>query len=399
MQPSASQDALPHRAASVVSLVAALIEEGHREHASDVHLDPTPLGIRVRIRIDGILFERHILPSSIHSELIARIKILAGLRTDEHNASQDGRFRHAFGEPPASVDVRVSIMPTYHGENVVLRLLYGAVEEYSLLELGFGEEERLKIESVLTQSNGMILATGPTGSGKTTTLYTLLRKLSVPRVSIVTIEDPIEYAIEGIRQIQVNTRTGLLFATGLRSLLRQDPDIIMVGEIRDEDTARVAVNTALTGHLLLSTLHTTDAPTAIPRLLDIGIEPYLLASTLSLIIGQRLVRKICTECRTEITLPKDVASRLAAFTKENPVWFTGTGCTLCKESGYRGRVSINEVMVVTDALREAIMRGGSAHEFKTLAKKAGMKTMIEDGLEKAQRGETSVEEVLRAIHE
>jgi type II secretory ATPase GspE/PulE/Tfp pilus assembly ATPase PilB-like protein len=333
------------------------------------------------MRVDGMLSDKHLLPVKIHAEVISRIKILSSLRTDEHQAAQDGRFRH-LSTRDGPVDIRVSVMPTYHGENAVLRLLTAQNDATSLESLGFGKEERDRIEAALLASGGLILATGPTGSGKTTTLYTLLKMLHAPHRSIVTIEDPVEYAVEGVRQVQVNQRTDLTFAKGLRALLRQDPDLMMVGEIRDAETAGLAVNTALTGHLVLSTLHTTNAAAALPRLLDMKAEPYLIASTVELVIAQRLVRRICKDCK-----------------EESGDGFRGTGCEACLMTGYKGRISINEVLCVDGDIRDAIAQRKSAGSIHTLAKKAGMRTMAEDGAEKVKLGVTTAEEVLRAIHE
>src|SRR3989344_2343251 len=282
---------------SIIRLVDLLIQHASVARSSDIHLDASANGVRVRLRVDGVLQETHSLPLNIHLDIISRIKILCGMRTDEHQAAQDGRFRHAFEGGTEFVDIRVSIAPTYHGENAVLRLLSDNAENFTLETLGFSAADRKKILAALKRPHGMILSTGPTGSGKTTTLYTLIKMLNAPEVSIVTIEDPIEYGVSGVEQIQVNPRAGLTFATRLPSILRQDPDIIMVGEIRDAETAAIAVNTALTGHLLLSTLHTSDAATTLPRLLDMGIDTYLVASTVNVAIGQRLVRKICRECK------------------------------------------------------------------------------------------------------
>jgi len=284
-------------AVSIIKLVHSMIDEAQNLRASDIHIDPQNDTIRIRYRVDGVLCDAHAVSKTIHPEIISRIKILAGLRTDEHQAAQDGRFRISL-EKQRPVDVRVSIVPTYYGENAVLRLLSDKAEEFSLATLGFSEANAEKVRTAIKRPYGMILATGPTGSGKTTTLYTLLKNLNTEAVSIVTIEDPIEYAIDGIEQIQVNPRTSLTFAHGLRSILRQDPNIIMVGEIRDAETAGIAVNTALTGHLVLSTVHTNDAATTLPRLLDMKIESYLIASTVNVAIGQRLVRKICEHCKT-----------------------------------------------------------------------------------------------------
>src|SRR3989344_3789010 len=283
---------------SIIDLVNALVFEAQTLRASDIHIEPGEKGVVVRLRIDGVLQEKFMLDKTIHSEIISRIKVLSWLRTDEHQTAQDGRFRIVLenGEP---LDVRVSITPTYYGENAVLRLLADKAEEFTLASLGFSQSDEEKLVRAIRRPHGMILSTGPTGSGKTTTLYTLIKMLNRKEVSIVTIEDPIEYAVSGITQIQINPRTGLTFAQGLRSILRQDPNIIMVGEIRDAETAGIAVNTALTGHLLLSTLHTNDAATTLPRLLDMGIDPYLVASTVNVAVGQRLVRKICEECKEE----------------------------------------------------------------------------------------------------
>ncbi len=300
IQDSETQKELSKSKPSIIHLVDALILDAYKNRASDVHLDPEPSDIRVRLRIDGILHEAFTFPKEIHSEVLSRIKVLSGLRTDEHQAAQDGRFKLTFDK--ADVDVRVSIAPTFYGENAVMRLLAEQAEAFTLEGLGFVDDDLVKIQKAIKKPYGMILVTGPTGSGKTTTLYTILKMLNIPDVSIVTIEDPIEYSITGIEQIQVNSRTGITFASGLRSILRQDPNIIMVGEIRDEETAGIAVNAALTGHLLLSTLHTNDAPTTLPRLLDMKIEPFLIASTVNIAVGQRLVRKICQDCKAKKTI-------------------------------------------------------------------------------------------------
>lgn len=389
--------------ASIVTLVQALVEQAHHLHASDIHLDPTRECLRVRLRIDGVLTDFRDIPKEISLECVSRIKVLAGLRTDEHQAPQDGRFRHSLpsGE---FIDVRVSIAPTYHGENAVLRLLASHADDHRLSELGFSAKAISLIERAIRNPNGMILATGPTGSGKTTTLYTLIKQLNNPSVSIVTIEDPIEYSIDRIEQIQVNARSGLTFATGLRSILRQDPDIIMVGEIRDSETAGIAVNTALTGHLLLSTLHTSDAATTLPRLIDMGIDPYLVSSTINLAIGQRLVRKICAGCISEITITPSIAEALASLPLNTPFrvgepLYSGAGCDACSNSGYVGRISINEVLCADAKVKDAILRRASASELRAIAVGNGMTTMLEDGAQKVRDGQTTIEEILRVIHE
>ncbi len=389
---------------SIINLVDYLIEKAHISRVSDIHIDPTPKDIKVRFRIDGVLQEAYVFPKTIHGEIISRIKVLSRLRTDEHQATQDGRFRYIFPDTNEFLDLRVSIIPTYHGENVVLRLLSDKQESFTLEALGFSDSDQKKIQKAIKKTSGMILATGPTGSGKTTTLYTLIKKLNSPEVSIITIEDPIEYAVNEIEQIQVNPKAGLTFANGLRSILRQDPNIIMVGEIRDSETASIAVNTALTGHLLLSTLHTNDSATSIPRLLDMGIEEYLVASTLSVAIAQRLVRKICKKCKEKSKMTPALKESLMTtpfgkYIKDDMVIYRGKGCEECNKSGYQGRICINEVLVADDKIKEAILRKASANEVRNLAIKAGMTTMFEDGFHKVEKGETTVEEILRVIHE
>ncbi len=386
---------------STINLVDYLIEKAHTSRASDIHIDPTAQNVRVRLRIDGVLQETCSFPKQNHNEIIARIKVLSRLRTDEHQNPQDGRFRQNLPGVKTDIDIRVSITPTYYGESVVLRLLSDREEYFSLESLGFSLSDQVKIASALKHRNGMILATGPTGSGKTTTLYTLIKMLSTPSLSVVTIEDPIEYAMENIKQIQVNGHSGLTFANGLRSILRQDPDIIMVGEIRDAETASIAVNTALTGHLLLSTLHTSDAATTLPRLLDMGIAQYLVASTINIAIGQRLVRKICVYCKERTVIDPDFLEiykeLISKHFSDELVVCRGRGCAHCQQSGYLGRISINEVLVADDTIREAIIRKAPASEIRRLAIENGMTTLFEDGLEKVKAELTSIEEVLRVV--
>lgn len=396
---------------SIINLVNSLIEHAYDSRASDVHIDPEDKKVRVRLRIDGVLHDSFIFPKEIHSEIITRMKVLSGLRTDEHQAAQDGRFRLNFsaegesgGKNDNVVDIRVSIAPTFYGENAVLRLLAEGVEKFTLDTLGFNKKDKEKVLKAIKKPYGMILSTGPTGSGKTTILYTLIRMLNTPEISIITIEDPIEYAIEGIDQIQVNSRTSLTFANGLKSILRQDPNIIMVGEIRDEETAAIAVNAALTGHLLLSTLHTNDAATTLPRLLDMKVEPFLIASTINIAIGQRLVRKICPDCKIKKHISIDEVKSLSEILPKEDLskyenFYQGSGCDKCDNSGYRGRIGIFEVLEIDDDTRDAIVRKADAGEIKELAIKKGMTTMTEDGLQKALDGITTIEEILRVINE
>jgi len=390
---------------SIIKLVDALIVYAYDSRASDIHLDPTEEILNVRLRIDGVLHYAFTLPKEIHPEVISRIKVLSGLRTDEHRLAQDGRiqFRVKKNKEALSFDIRVSIMPTYHGENSVMRLLVEQGEAFKIEDIGFSERDLAVITKALSESFGMILITGPTGSGKTTTLYTMLQKLNTPEVSIITIEDPIEYSIKAVNQIQVDSKTGITFADGLRSILRQDPNIIMVGEIRDEETASIAVNAALTGHLLFSTIHTNDSSTTLPRLLDMDVKPFLIASTVNVAIGQRLVRKICQDCKKEKTFS---LAELSSLRKSLPddikldgkKFYYGKGCASCDESGFKGRTGIYEILDITDAIRSAIISRKSAADIKKIAVKEGMTTMLQDGVVKAEKGLTSIEEILRVIH-
>jgi type II secretory ATPase GspE/PulE/Tfp pilus assembly ATPase PilB-like protein len=363
-----NSDRMLHEIRSIVELVDSIIMYGFNRNSSDIHLDPTTEGVVIRFRIDGVLTYIDTISDLLRDELIARIKIMAGLRTDIHQVPQDGRFR--FVQTICDCDIRVSIVPTHYGENAVLRLLKNGSDIPTLGNLGFLDHDIDRIVECINRYNGMILVTGPTGSGKTSTLYTLLSMLSNDRNSIITLEDPIEYAIPGVRQIQIHSRNGITFANGLRSIVRQDPDIIMVGEIRDAETAQISTNISLTGHLLLSTLHTSSAIGAVPRLIDMGVDPYLVASTLSLVIAQRLVRKVCITCN-------------------------GAGCGICGNLGFKGRTVVSETLVVDDEMRKYIMSRTPISEILRYAKSKGMKTMYEDGLAKVERGITTDEEILR----
>jgi type IV pilus assembly protein PilB len=395
----------PFEKISAVTLVDLFVEAAEVARASDVHIQPESNNVRLRFRIDGILldiFKDSKLSAELNHEIISRIKVISGLRTDEHMAPQDGRFRSTITEGSDPVDVRVSIMPTYYGENAVLRVL-AATQSFELSDLGFADDSLKRVERAISKPYGMILANGPTGSGKTTTLYTILKRLNKSDASIITIEDPIEYSLDGTTQIQVNNQTGLSFANGLRSILRQDPNIIMVGEIRDEETAGIAVNAALTGHLVLSTLHTNDAATTFPRLIDMGVPPFLVSSTVNVAMGQRLVRQICQSCKTERSLTKDEVKSLQEVvpyveTKDN-IFYYGKGCEDCNKSGYAGRIGIREVLEVNSEIKKLVMSRADAGEIKEAAVRAGMVTMLEDGFSKAKQGLTTLEEVLRIIHE
>lgn len=386
---------------SIIELVDRLVAYAFFVRASDLHLEPSEDRMSARFRIDGILKDLFILPAEIKTEVISRIKVLAGLKTDIHHVPQDGRFR-ANIEEGQDIDIRVSITPTYYGENAVLRILSETVDVYALEDLGFSPDQMQIFNRAIRKPYGMILANGPTGSGKTTTLYTVLKKLNTREVSIITIEDPIEYSVAGITQIPVNVQAGLTFANGLRSILRQDPNIIMVGEIRDSETANIAINAALTGHLVLSTIHTNDSATTFPRLVDMGVPPFLVASTVNVALAQRLVRKVCPKCRKERSLSLAELKNLGSLAQEHMtdhVFTIGEGCSQCDGLGYKGRLGIFEVLEVNDDIRSLIVGGADASQIRQMAVKSGMKTMIEDGIEKSSVGITTIEEVLRIIYE
>lgn len=388
---------------SIIKIVDSMIEQAFNARASDIHMDPEEKQLRLRFRIDGVLHDVYEFPKELQQEIITRIKVLSALRTDEHQAAQDGRMRIAI--PDAGfVDVRISITPTYYGENCVMRLLASQSNDFSLATIGFSKLNLERIHRAMRKPYGLLLATGPTGSGKTTTLYMILKEINKPDISVVTIEDPIEYSLPGVDQIQVNAKTGLTFANGLRSILRQDPNIVMVGEIRDGETASIAINAAMTGHLVLSTLHTNDAPTTLPRLLDLGVEPFLIASTLNIAIGQRLVRTICSDCKVKKTFNEaELAALKEAFPvsiiKDHKVFYKGEGCKRCNNSGYKGRVGIHEVLEVDETMRELIMKKANGDDIRKVAIAQGMVTMTEDGFQKAVEGLTTIEEILRVFHE
>ena len=385
---------------SVTKLVDLIIVKAWQAGASDVHIDPTAECVLIRFRIDGILHDVTKIKKDLQPLLITRIKVLAGLRTDEHFAAQDGRFR--LTAQGAQIDLRVSILTTYNGENVVMRLLVSDSRALTLEQLGFSEHDLERIESHVHKPHGMILATGPTGSGKTSTLYSIVEQINTRDVSVVTIEDPIEFAVQGITQIQVNTQTNLTFAVGLRSIVRQDPNTILVGEIRDSETAGIAVNAAMTGHRVLSTLHTTDAATTLPRLLDMGIEPFLIASTVNVAVGQRLVRRLCPNCAIRKRLDKDDREALSAtLPKEALAKFDDfgfpKGCDECNQTGYSKRIGIYEVLEMSESVRKLIMRRANSEDIRQAAMEEGMVTMLEDGIAKAGAGITSIGEILRVI--
>lgn len=391
----------------VVSIIERILDHAASLDASDIHFEPFEETFIIRYRIDGILRETLALPVRVAPIFIARIKVLTNLKVDEHLTPQDGRFTHQVERE--RIDVRVSVVPVFWGEKVVMRLLRTAARPTTLSALGLRERELKILEEESKRSHGMILVTGPTGSGKTTTLYTVLQLLNHPEVNISTIEDPVEYTITRINQTQVNVQAGMTFASGLRSFLRQDPNILMVGEIRDAETAELAIHAALTGHLVLSTLHTNDAPTSIPRLIDLGAAPFLLASTLNVVIAQRLVRQTCERCVSS-RAPTDAEKKaldaqvkalgLPAGRVAMPKFiYHGKGCASCGGTGYRGRTGIYEIFRVDEAIRELILANATTAKIRDAAFAEGMTTMFEDGVEKVERGLTTLEEVLRVVRE
>ncbi|MGB0757364.1 MAG: GspE/PulE family protein [Patescibacteria group bacterium] len=391
---------------TIIDIVKLIFNTAITNKASDIHLEPERETVQVRFRIDGILHDVVELRSDIYASVLSRIKILGKLRTDEHRAAQDGKYRFS-DDSDEFYDIRISVVPTKNTENVVMRVLSAHNRQLGLRDVGFSEGDLKKVEKAIKNPHGMILVTGPTGSGKTTTVYAMMNKLNRREVHVATIEDPIEYDIHGVTQIQVNERTNLTFSEGLRAIVRQDPDIIMVGEIRDQETAGIAVNSALTGHLVLSTLHTNDAPTTLPRLRDMGVEPFLIASTVEIIIAQRLVRKICSNCVSSYTLTdaerntlKDNEAFLQVLEKQKVTLddlhlYKGSGCSVCGDTGYAGRAGIFETLHMDDEIRKAVMQHAHADDIRELAIKNGMNTMFEDGVQKALSGVTTLEEVMR----
>lgn len=381
--------------APVVRMVNRIIQEGIQRRASDIHLEPYQDHFRIRYRIDGILKEVFQHSLDIYPAAVARVKILSTLDITEKRVPQDGRFKTRIGDK--EIDFRVSILPTFFGEKGVLRILDKANVRSGLDELGFSQRPVQIFKKAVQHPYGMILVTGPTGSGKSTTLYSILNLLNTPDRNLMTIEDPIEYQIEGITQTQVNPEIGLTFASGLRSLLRQSPDVILVGEIRDSETADIAVKAALTGHLVLSTLHTNSAAGAVTRLIDMGVEPFLIASSIITIAGQRLLRRICPQCKAPCPIPAETLKRIAASALEikEKMSVKGKGCNRCNETGYLGRLGAIEVLPVDPEIREAILAHSSSEKIEQLARKKGMETLFENAFDLFKAGKTTLEEVLR----
>jgi|SRR5579872_4437539 len=401
----------------VIRVVDTLLEYAVFEKASDIHIEPTEDSVSVRYRIDGVLHEVMTLPKIIQSALVARIKVLANLKIDEHRLPQDGRFK--IQKDSYSVSLRVSTIPVFDGEKVVMRLLDDSAQALTLEQLGFRASNLERIKNNIKKPHGALLVTGPTGSGKSTTLYSLLTMLNNRGVNISTIEDPVEYRIPGVNQMQVNPKIGLTFAIGLRALLRQDPNVIMIGEIRDAETAEEAVHAAMTGHVVLSTLHTNNAAGALPRLLDIGIEPYLIASTVNAVVAQRLVRIICSDCIQQVKLDDQTLKNISMFNLDKLVevinregatpkkiksiselpFYKGVGCAKCAHTGYRGRIGIHEVLEVSPEIQALIVNRATTNSIQAKAEEQGMVLMWEDGIIKATMGVTTLDEVLRVSKE
>ncbi len=381
--------------APVIKLVSLIILEAFRSRASDIHLEPLPNRFRVRYRVDGVCYEVPAPPKRLQGSILSRIKIMAGIDIAEKRLPQDGRIKlNLLGK---EVDLRVSTLPTLHGESVVLRILDKSSLLLDLADLGFLHEDEERFQTLLKLPFGIILVTGPTGSGKTTTLYASLNKINQPDKKLITVEEPVEYQLSGINQTQVRTEIGLTFARVLREILRQAPDVIMVGEIRDRETAEIAIRSALTGHLVFSTLHTNDAPSAVTRLIDMGIKPFLVSSSIQGIMAQRLVRVICPKCKESYQPPGDELLEIGLSLEDvsGVEFYRGKGCPECNQMGYRGRQGIFEVLIVSDSIRDLILKRASSSEIREKARSLGMRTLREDGWQKVFKGVTTVAEVVR----
>ena len=384
--------------APIIRLANHIISQAAKARASDIHIEPSREQIKVRYRVDGVLYDLMTPPKHIQSALISRIKVMAKLDIAEKRLPQDGRFDVKIGN--AEIDVRVSTIPTAAGERVVMRLLNKTSTIFDITDLGVSDSQMAQLKRLVTAPNGIILVTGPTGSGKTTSLYAILSYINTPDINIITVEDPVEYQIDGINQIQVNPKIGLTFASGLRSIVRQDPDVILVGEIRDRETSEIAVQSALTGHLVFSTLHTNDSPSAITRLVDIGIEPFLISSSVNAVIAQRLVRMLCRDCRELETYDRAALSRTGLDLEDigEGRLYAPRGCETCIQTGYRGRVGIFEFMVMSANLKRLILESYDAGAIKAQAIEEGMITLQQDANHKVRNGITSVDEAFRVTH-
>ena len=395
IETSFSEDLLSGSDAPIIQLINSIFLKAIRVKASDIHFEPYEREVIVKFRLDGVLHEITKIPVKTYQKVVSRIKVISRLNVAEKRLPQDGRIRVNIGKK--QIDMRVSTLPTVFGERVVIRLLDKSHKLLTLEELGFSGEDYKVFSSVIAKPHGLVLVTGPTGSGKSTTLYAALLKIWTPERNILTIEDPVEYQIEGINQVQVNPKIGLTFAAGLRSILRQDPDIVMIGEIRDLETAEIAVRASMTGHLVLSTLHTNDAPSSIARLTDMGVEPFLVASSLECVVAQRLVRRVCPDCSyTYKPSEKEAELIRKVLGKESPETLVrGKGCDKCLGTGYSGRIGIYQVMRIDEEMRSLITRTSETERIRELAFRKGMKTLLYDGLEKVVSGITTVEEVLQ----
>ena len=381
----------------VIKLVNLIIIKAVHEGASDIHLEPEEEALKTRFRVDGMLHEVSSPPKHLQSAIISRIKIMANLDIAERRTPQDGRF--AIKMEGKEIDIRVSCVPTMFGENIVLRLLDVSSAILPLSQLGFSKEILGRYQKLVSRPHGIILVTGPTGTGKTTTLYASLDKINTVEKNIITIEDPVEYSLAGIRQIQINPKVNLTFANGLKSMLRQDPDVIMVGEIRDFETAEIAIHAALTGHLVFSTLHTNDAPGAITRMIDMGAEPFLVSSSVIGILAQRLIRTICPECKQKYMPTKEMLKDIGLSEKEKGDFYKGEGCPKCMNTGYKGRIGIFELLVPDEKIHNLTMAKAPVEKIRDQARSAGMITLAEDGIQKIKEGLTTAEEVLRVTQE
>lgn len=393
--PSDKELNLISREAPVIKITNMILEDAVKKKASDILVEPLEKKLRVRFRIDGVLHEEQAPPKTIHPSIVSRVKVMSDLNIAEHRLPQDGRFKAKI--EAKEIDFRVSILPSSLGEKVAVRILDKSSATLDIEKLGFDEDAVSKFKKVAKLPHGMILVCGPTGSGKTTTLYSILKFADTPEKNIVTVEDPVEYQLEGINQVTARPDIGLTFASSLRSILRQDPNVIMIGEIRDYDTVDIAIKSALTGHLVLSTLHTTTASGAIARLINMGVEPYLMNASLICVVAQRLVRKICTYCREESTIKKEILDslKLTVDTSKKPKFFKGRGCPQCFNMGYSGRTGIAEILILSPAIRELILARAQEHVIKKQARIEGMKTLREAGLEAVLAGITTLEEVVR----
>jgi type IV pilus assembly protein PilB len=382
--------------APIVRFVNLLISQAITDRASDIHIEPTETDLRVRYRIDGVLHEAHRSPKSLQSGVISRLKIMADINIAERRVPQDGRL--SVSHQGRKIDLRLATLPTVWGEKIVARILDNTTAALSLNELGFSEGNYARYQAAYTKPYGMILVTGPTGSGKSTTLYATLNILNRPEVNIITVEDPVEYRLAGVNQVQTNPKAGLTFAKALRSILRADPDVILIGEIRDHETAQIAVESALTGHLVLTTLHTNDAPSAIGRLIEMGIEPFLVGSALDTILAQRLCRTLCTSCKEPYTPTMTELAELRFPVEDGPpLLYRPVGCTHCARTGYRGRMALHEVMTVNEEIERLAVARATADEIARVALADGMTSLRDDGWLKVRRGLTSIEEILRVV--